>query len=132
MSKYAEIETTIRSEKYLNEALLLLGYKPEIHQEPQPLEGYLGDRRAELAHVIIRRQQIGGSSNDVGFRRQPDGTYRAIVSEFDKRTHPELLGLVSQRYAEVRTIAQAKNKGYKLASREQTADGKIRLVFGVR
>ena len=53
MSKYLELRTHITDESYLVEALQNLGYTPEVCREGRSLIGYLGDTRAERAHVII-------------------------------------------------------------------------------
>jgi hypothetical protein len=55
----------------------------EIHELPQHLFGYKGDTRSEVAHIIVRRKHIGQYSNDLGFVKQEDGTYKAIISEYD-------------------------------------------------
>lgn len=47
------------------------------------LEGYAGDKRADTAEIIIPRKYVGGSSNDIGFKLQEDGSWGAIISEFD-------------------------------------------------
>ena len=44
-----------------------LNLHPEVHIEPQHLQGYQGDNRAQKAHIIVRRKYVGGSSNDLGF-----------------------------------------------------------------
>jgi hypothetical protein len=65
----------------------------EVHEEPKPLFGFQGDNRA-LANkngpdyappcdIIIRREYVGRASNDIGFKRMQDGTFKAYVSEFD-------------------------------------------------
>ena len=55
-----------------------------MHPTPVALFGYHNDQRAEKAEVVIRRNNTGiGSSNDIGFAKQPDGSYKAIVSEYD-------------------------------------------------
>lgn len=68
-------------------ALSDLGFdstKVEVHVEPVNLVGYRGDQRAQTANIVIRRQFVGGSSNDVGFLSTPTG-YQAFVSGYD---HP--------------------------------------------
>ena len=42
--------------------------------------------RNEKANFVIRRKYVGGFENDVGFLRQPDGTFDMIVSEFETGT----------------------------------------------
>jgi hypothetical protein len=38
-----------------------------------------------MANVIIRRANVQTAANDIGFVRQSDGTYSAIVSEYDSQ-----------------------------------------------
>jgi hypothetical protein len=57
--------------------------------ESVQLRGYKGDLRKERAHVVVPQQIVntylgGGASNDVGFLRQQDGTYSAVVSAYDQ------------------------------------------------
>ncbi|WP_234379987.1 LLM class flavin-dependent oxidoreductase [Streptomyces sp. CMB-StM0423] len=51
------------------------------------LTGRRVDARPERAAVVIRRARIGPVSNDIGFARQPDGSFEAIISEYDRRRH---------------------------------------------
>jgi hypothetical protein len=101
MSHYTVLETQIADARLLAEALGDMGFLDvEVHREPQALYGYLGDRRAERAEVIVRRDYIGAGSNDIGFARQPDGSFQAIVSDFDRGTYDEAwIGRLTQRYA---------------------------------
>jgi hypothetical protein len=137
MSKYAEIATTVRNQAYLVAALAGLGYKPEIHADGAALVGYEGRERPERAHVIIRRVQIGDASNDIGFVRKPDGTFGAVLSEYDRGIgfDEKWLGRVHQAYKEQQTLMDAKAKGYIYRGREvvQTPEGlQIRLQFAAR
>jgi hypothetical protein len=137
MSKYAETATTVRNQAYLVAALAGLGYKPEIHVDGAALVGYEGRERPERAHVIIRRVQIGDASNDIGFVRKPDGTFGAVLSEYDRGIgfDEKWLGRVYQAYKEQQTLADAKAKGYVFRGREvvQTPEGlQIRLQFAAR
>ena len=87
MSHYSEVMIEFTDEGCLVAALKRLGFqgKVEGHREAQPLYGYQGDFRAQKAHLIIRREHVGPAANDLGFERQPDGKYRAWISEFDQR-----------------------------------------------
>ena len=69
MSKCVELRTTVTDEQYLVEALRELGHQPEVCREGRPLVGYLGDKRAELAQIIIPRGQLDSASNDIGCHR---------------------------------------------------------------
>jgi hypothetical protein len=137
MSKYSETSTTVRNQVYLVAALGELGYKAEIHVDGGALVGYEGRERPERAHVIIRRIQIGPASNDIGFVRKPDGTFGAVLSEYDRAIgfDEKWLGRVHQAYKEQQTLSDAKAKGYVFRGREvvQTPEGpQIRLQFTAR
>ena len=69
----------------------------EVHVVPQHLYGYKGDRRQEVANIIVRRKIVGHYSNDLGFIQGTDGNYEAIVSDYDsskygKAWHGKLKG----------------------------------------
>lgn len=86
MSKYLQFtELTFADRETLLRALADCGYGDAAVEEGQslPLYGYLGDRRDETAEIVIRRQHLGRSSNDVGFQLTPTG-YVPVVSEYDR------------------------------------------------
>ena len=137
MSKYEEMKTTLGEECFLVAALEDLGYSPETCPEGTPLYGYLGDARSERAQVVIRRRQLDSASNDIGFARDANGVYRAIISEYDRGIgfNEAWLGRVAQAYKERQTLSVAKAKGYVFTSRQviDTPQGrKVQLRFSVR
>jgi hypothetical protein len=137
MSKYEAMRTVMSDERYLAEALKELGYTPEVHAEGSALFGYRGDERPERAHIVIRRQQLDSASNDIGFRRDVSGVYRAIISEYDRGIgfDDAWLGRIAQAYKERQTMAVAKAKGYTFQGRQviDTPQGKkVQLRFAVR
>lgn len=88
MSHYSTVRTEIRDKDKLIQALVDMGFKREhieVHDEAQHLYGYQGERRDEKANIIVRRRNVGAGSNDLGFVLRPDGTYEAIISDFDRR-----------------------------------------------
>ena len=90
MSHYLEIKTRITNQSALVSALCRMGFTKnqiEVHEKATNLYGYHGDKRAQVANVILRRKNVGASSNDIGFVKTKDGTYEAIISEFDKRKY---------------------------------------------
>ena len=144
MSEYIVCETNYTDEETLKEALADIGIGTdmvEIHETPQPLEGYMGDYRKQKANVIIKRHVVGMSSNDIGFEKQADGSYRAIVSDYDKHRGfgQKILskanggsGELDQHYAKraiLRTIA--KTYGHRLRTCE-SKNGKIQIKVSVR
>ena len=137
VSAYGEFETMIREQRFLVEGLTEMGYRVETHPEGAALIGYHGDERPERAEVIIRRAQLDSASNDIGFVREKDGRFRAIVSEYDRSIgyDDKWLGKVHQHYKEKQTLAMAQAKGYIFRGKEvvQTPNGpQIRLQFVAR
>ena len=104
--------------------------KIEVHQTAQNLRGYQNDIRPQKAHVIIRRHNVGQSSNDIGFERQMNGTYKAYISEYDEKSmryNSEWVGKLKQAYGAEKVIKEAGKNGYKVT---KTAVGKnVRLVL---
>ncbi len=137
MSKYGEIHTSLREEKYLLEALKEMGYQTEVHAEGAALNSYYSDQEAKVANIIIRRDQLRGAYGDVGFVRQSDGQFAMIKDELDEYRGygAKWLGRVQQLYKEKQTLAMARAKGYTLKSREviETSEGEqVRLQFVAR
>lgn len=137
MSQYVECQTEIRNLAALCRALQEMGWavdEIEVHDHPAALYGYRSDERPEHAEVIIRRQYVGEMSNDIGFRRQADGCYAAIVSEYDQRQRGRhgpydqaWLGRLTQAYAAHLITAQYQQKGLRV-TRTQREDGVVRLL----
>lgn len=132
MSHFTSIQTQIKDADSLVKALADVGFQQvEMHSTAQPLYGYEGDRRADTAEVIIRRQQIGRLSNDIGFKRQSDGTFQAIISDYDRRRHSQdWLNQVTQRYGYHHLMATAPAEGFAIEQEDVLADGTIRVVVG--
>ena len=132
MSHYAKIKTKLVDQAALLKALADLGFgEVEVHERPLALRGYKGDLREDTAHVIIRRRFIGSSSNDIGFLRQSDGTYAAIISEFDQDAagyDQTWLDQLSQRYAYHVAVTQLTAQGFSLIE-EQDENGEIVLTM---
>ena len=132
MSAYGEFVTEFKEQGYLVKALEQLGYVVEVHAQAQALQGYMGDTRKQTADVIIRREHVGAASNDIGFAKQGDGRFSAIISDYDMRLHGHSwLEKVKQGYAEQRTLAVAHQRGYVLKRRE-VKDNRVQLQFTSR
>jgi len=112
VSAYGEFETILCHERFLVEGLTEMGYEVEVHADGACLRGYHGEERPERAHVIIRRAQLDGASNDIGFARGTDGRFRAIVGEYDRSIgyNRHWLDKVRERYQERQTLAAVKSK----------------------
>jgi hypothetical protein len=132
MSHFTTIKTQLRDVESLVQALADVGFKQvERHETAQHLYGFQGDVRSQTAEVIIRRQCISGASNDIGFKRQPNGSFEAIISEYDRhRYNEQWINQVTQRYGlhQLRTTASA--EGFAIEQEEVLSDGTIRVVVG--
>lgn len=131
MSHFTTLKTQITDAEALVAALADVGYNAvEVHDNAQPLKGYLGDRRRQRAHAIIRRKHIDRASNDIGFERQPDGYFRAVISDYDRAKHNEKwLGRVTARHAYHATTKTLAAQGFDLVREEQDHDGTMRMVL---
>lgn len=129
MSKYKVISTTLKDEAALRAAMEDLKLPFEFLKAPAALYGYKGDVRPEKAHVIIRRHHVGQASNDFGLVKNADGTYQAIMSEYDISAGygPSLLTRITKRYARHAAVSMAKSKGYSVESESEESDGTVKL-----
>lgn len=131
MSAYTERQTQVNDAEILKECLKEKGYKEiEHHPTPQNLVGYHGDKRSDTAEIIIRRKHIGSASNDIGFKKQPDGTFKAIISSFDTGKHNKawMDGLLRD-YAEKKIRKSASQAGMTFLKKQPNPDGSFKLQF---
>ncbi|HBB33025.1 MAG TPA: hypothetical protein DDZ80_06720 [Cyanobacteria bacterium UBA8803] len=130
MSHFTSIKTQIKQVDALVKALADVGFNQvEVHDTAQPLYGYQGDVRPQTAEVIVRRQYIGSASNDIGFKRQEDGQFEAIISEYDRTNYSQdWLNRLTQRYGYHGLMATAPAEGFTVEEDETLADGTIRVV----
>lgn len=109
MSAYIRMMTPMMEKECLLLALSDLGFpssRIEDHGTPTALVGYRGDERTQTAHLVIRRQYLQQSSNDLGFLATPTG-YQAILSDDDKSRYGESwLAQLGDRYS-VHSAARA-------------------------
>jgi len=114
MSEYIQCQTNIQSREALIAALHEMGYTHLEEGSDLSLYGYRGDRRKEKADIVIRRQHVRMGANDIGFKKQKDGTYKAIVSAFDQSQDRKFVPRVSALSALHNAMKKAKKKGYKV------------------
>jgi hypothetical protein len=127
MSEYHIVETEFKDQKCLIETLQEMGYHPEVHNSPQNLFGYQGDRRKQKAHIIIRRNEVGFASNDVGFERV-NGKFLCHASAYDYDWREgEKIKKFRKMYTEksILKVVRSQSK-YSLTKREEK-DGKIKI-----
>lgn len=119
MSHFSKIQTELRDEERLREALDDLGLAYELGGK---VGGFAG-QQAE-ADIVIRQQ--GGY--DIGFVREGD-EYRMVADLWGlKVDKDEFLQQVVQRYAYRTVLAQARTEGFTVVGEEQMEDGSLRIV----
>ncbi len=130
MSHFTCIKTQIKNRDALVKALADIGFKEvEVHETAQHLYGYQGDVRAQTAELIIHRKYLGSASNDIGFKRQEDGQFEAIISEYDRHKYSQdWLNALTQRYGYHALIATAPAQGFTVEEEQTLEDGTIRVV----
>ena len=131
MSAYTLINTQLMSDKFLMRALADVGFNDvELHEKPQTLVGFEGLDREQRAEIIIRRRHLGGASNDLGFSRNSDGRFTAIVSDFDRaRFGGAWLMKLTQRYAYHVTREKLTEQGFDLVEEKVDEQETIRLTL---
>jgi hypothetical protein len=132
VSAYITLMTPMTDQECLLAALADVGFnhtKVEVHATPVPLVGYTGDRRAQTANVVIRRQHVGGASNDVGFLATNTG-YQAYVSGYD---HPRFgTGWISQLHERYQQHSAAKLERLATEQRRLLEEERQKLVEAQR
>jgi Protein of unknown function (DUF1257) len=137
MSHFSSIKTQFKDRECLVEALKAFGFKPQVHQEPQHLYGWISDRREEKAHIIVTSQQIGGPANDLGFLFDGE-QYQTIISDYDQRRGyakagtglgPTFLAKLNQQYCKAITLKTAQMQGDEVQKIESLENGTIRITM---
>lgn len=91
----------------------------EVHEEKQTMYGYDGATRPTKAEIIIRRKNVGGSSNDIGFTQEKDGTYSAIISDYDSNRHnTNWLNSLLGKYSSATVSEVAEEQGFSFEETE--------------
>jgi len=84
MSHYAEVKMKIKDEELLISAVKKIfgSSNVEVHKNPVNLIDYYNVTRDQKANIIVRKQHVGPTSNDIGWLRNNDGTYTAIYDKY--------------------------------------------------
>jgi len=137
MSAYSENKTQFSDPDILCEALADMGFSADMverHQIATNLFGHHGDKRDDTAEIILRRKYVnavlsGGASNDIGFKRDANGKYSAIISQFDVYyANEKWMNKLKQTYAVKGIQKQASKNGLRLSG-QKTVNGKVQLQF---
>ena len=100
----------------------------EVHDTPQNLYDYRNTIRPQKANIIIRRQHVGAMSNDMGFIKQEDGTYKAIIDQFSQGIGygASWLNKLQQTY-NLKVVEKVFKKQNKKFTQQKLKDGTIKL-----
>ncbi len=95
----------------------------EVHEEGQVMYGYDGQTRPTKANIVIRRKDVGRSSNDIGFTQEKDGTFSAIISDYDSsKYNQKWLDKLLQGYTSSTVEEVATENGFSFESREENGE----------
>lgn len=136
MSKYTTVTTEFRDPECLIEALTEIGYPAvQFHETAKHLTGYQGDQRTQTAEIIVPRKVKGGlgsASNDLGFKRNKEGNYEALISEYDTGfLGRDFVPRLKSAYAEINTKKTALIQGLRFVQRNVNELGEVQLEFAV-
>lgn len=136
MSKYTTVETEFKDGESLVQAIIEAGYSAvQVHEKAVQLVGYLGDKRSQTAEIVIPRNTkggLGGSSNDLGFKRQPNGSYVAWISDHDRSVvGKDFIPKIKRAYAEINTKKTALIQGLRFVQKSVNELGEVQLEFAV-
>jgi hypothetical protein len=96
----------------------------EVSDEKCTMYGYDGATRPTKAEIIIRRKNVGGGSNDIGFTLEKDGTYSAIISDYDSgRYNENWLNKLLGKYSSATIEEVAMEQGFSFS--EEEVNGEI-------
>ena len=137
MSAYSTNQTQFRELPLLLKALEEMGFSTvEVYETTHDLIDFQGkkthyvDATGDKAEVIIRRKYLRGMANDMGFRKTANGTYEAIISQYDSHTYSQAwLGKLSAAYARNGVIEKMAKKGFKYMGNSAKQGTKTQMQF---
>jgi len=130
MSEYHVCSISLEETQSLIDALIEMGYKPQVSDKPKNLVGYQGDKRKQKAHIIIPRSQITKASNDIGFEKVGK-KYIMHVSQYDESIKSFDVGKLKQLYTKHRlnSVVARKSSKYKIKNQSVDKKGVIQIVI---
>lgn len=130
MSHFTRMRTALRDADLLAAALREVGCAAvEVHDSAQKVHGWGGQTRK--AEVIVRRRSLpAGAMADIGFARQRDGTFEAVLDSMDRqRLGTQWLPRLNQAYGHAAALKYARDQGYEVVTDEAERDGTRRLTL---
>jgi len=126
VSHFTRVQTVIRDQSLLEEALRQLNYQFQSG-ESVPVRGYQGNQ--ESAQVVIDT----GSAYDIGFQRQADQSFTVCTDWWGVRNKTKLrqesfLQEVNRTYAHLAVKRQVLEQGLIIEEENILPNGEIELV----
>src|SRR3990170_6907623 len=126
MSHFTQVQTVIRDQSLLEDALRQLNCQFQSG-ESVLVRGYQGNQ--ESAQVVIDT----GSAYDIGFQRQPDGSFAVCADWWGVRNKTKLrqesfLQEVNRTYAHLAVKRQVIEQGLLIEEENILPNGEIELV----
>lgn len=111
--------------EFNEEGAALIGY----HQDDRSLLPKSDPNYAPKCQIVVRRKHVGSASNDVGYRRNEDGTYTAFISEYDStgNFNQTKQKAVKQNYTANVTKKTLTRQGYQVQLKKQT-NGTLKIT----
>ena len=130
MSAYSEFPVReFKDKELLTAALKAMGYVPTCDAQ---LSDYWNEYwgKAPMVDLLIPKSQLVGTYDDIGFKRNADGSYSAVIGDMDRRKgfDNNWLAQLKANYTEAGVIRQAKKIGLIPISRK-LVNGKVTLVY---
>jgi hypothetical protein len=130
MSHYTTIRTRISDMGSLICAVESMGYQYKTGKN-LPMYDFCGNKTAYTADLVIPRKYLASVSNDIGFSRQEDGTYRLIISDYDQTAAKikDFPQQIRQRYAYFKVKKELQLEDNKqIIEEKKHVDGSIEII----
>ena len=130
MSAYSNFPVKeFKDKELLIAALKAMGYVPTCDAQ---LSDHWNEYRGKAPKVdlFIPKSQLARTYDDIGFKRNADGSYSAVIGDMDRRKgfDNNWLAQLKANYTEAGVIRQAKKIGLIPISRK-LVNGKVTLVY---
>ena len=130
MSAYSEFPVReFKDKELLTAALKAMGYVPTCDAQLSDYWNEYGGK-APTVDLLVPKSQLSGTYDDIGFKRNVDGSYSAVIGDMDRRKgfDNNWLAQLKANYTEAGVIRQAKKIGLIPISRK-LVNGKVTLVY---
>jgi hypothetical protein len=130
MSHFTRVQTAIRDQALLRDALEVLGFDVEVGDQVR-IHGYQGN--TETGQVVVST----GSPFDIGFQRRPDGTYQLCADWWGVQTDAQIsqedfVRDLNRTYAHLTVKKQVLEQGLVIEEERVLENGEIELLVSER